>query len=122
LSVMPKQSTTRKAKAAQRSGKKASTAAGEFVGDEIHRQKRGSGAASSRKQAIAIGLSKARKAGVRVRRKTAKRKATARKRAAPRKGTTTRRKTAKRRAPSTTRRKVPSTVGRSRKRVRRSSR
>jgi hypothetical protein len=119
---MPKKSIARKAKAAQRSGKKASTAAGEFVGDEIHRQKRGRGAARSRKQAIAIGLSKARKAGVRVRRKSAARKRPGRKRATTTtRRKTARRKTAQRRAPSrTTQRRR--TSARSTTRARRRSR
>jgi hypothetical protein len=45
-------------------GKSASTQAGEFVREEIHHVRRGAHGARSTKQAIAIGLSKARRAGV----------------------------------------------------------
>jgi hypothetical protein len=125
MHVMPKKSTARKAKAAQRSGKKASTAAGEFVGEEIHRQKRGRGAARSRKQAIAIGLSKARKSGVRVKRKSAARKSASRKRTTTTRRSGARRKTAQRRAPSRTRTRrtsARSTSARSTSRAKRRSR
>src|SRR5256885_12329177 len=47
-----------------RRGKSASTAAGEFVREEIHHVREGKHGARSTKQAIAIGLSKARRAGV----------------------------------------------------------
>jgi hypothetical protein len=61
---MPSKSTTRKAKRDLASGKSASTAAGEFVQEEMdHIREHKHGARSSR-QAIAIGLSKARRAGV----------------------------------------------------------
>jgi hypothetical protein len=66
--VMPRKSTTQKARRMQRSGTRASTAAGAFVHEEMHKRKRGRGA-RSRKQAIAIGLSKARRAGVAVKKK-----------------------------------------------------
>src|SRR5947199_10195712 len=45
-------------------GKAPSTAAGEFVREEIHHVREGKHGARSTKQAIAIGLSKARRAGV----------------------------------------------------------
>src|SRR5205809_3542819 len=45
-------------------GKSPSTAAGEFVREEIHHIREGKHGAQSTKQAIAIGLSKARRAGV----------------------------------------------------------
>jgi hypothetical protein len=45
-------------------GKRPSTAAGEFVREEMHHIREGKHGARSTKQAIAIGLSKARRAGV----------------------------------------------------------
>jgi hypothetical protein len=48
----------------KRQGKSASTQAGEFVREEMHHIREGKHGASSAKQAIAIGLSKARRAGV----------------------------------------------------------
>jgi Family of unknown function (DUF6496) len=78
---MPTKETTRKAYAKKRQGYASSTAAGEFVHEEMHhREKKEHGRGESRKQAIAIGLSKARQAGLRVPRKRPARKArTARK-------------------------------------------
>jgi hypothetical protein len=61
---MPRKETIEKAKADKRAGKSASTQAGEFVRDEIDRIRRGEHGARSAKQAIAIGLSEARRAGV----------------------------------------------------------
>src|SRR5215831_18730686 len=61
---MPTKSTTRKAKEDLRQGKKPTTAAGEFVHEEIEHVRSGKHGARSTKQAIAIGLSKARRAGV----------------------------------------------------------
>ena len=49
--------------------KAASTRAGKYVEEEIHHARQGKHPVKNRKQAIAIGLSKARKAGVRVPRK-----------------------------------------------------
>src|SRR5215510_2724655 len=48
----------------KRKGKSASTQAGEFVREEMHHIREGTHGARSTKQAIAIGLSKARRAGV----------------------------------------------------------
>lgn len=62
---MPEKSTMTKAKRAMRRGKPG-TAAGEFVREEIHHVREGKHGARSAKQAIAIGLSKARRAGVPV--------------------------------------------------------
>jgi hypothetical protein len=56
--------TKAKAKKDLREGKSASTAAGEFVREEMHHIREGKHGAASSKQAIAIGLSKARRAGV----------------------------------------------------------
>jgi hypothetical protein len=47
-------------------GRSASTRAGEYVRQEIHHAREGKHPVKNPKQAIAIGLSKARKAGVRV--------------------------------------------------------
>jgi hypothetical protein len=61
---MPEHDTLRRARADKRSGKSPSTQAGEFVREEIHHVREGKHGARSAKQAIAIGLSKARRAGV----------------------------------------------------------
>ena len=63
---MPEAKTMRRARKAQRQGKSPSTAAGEFVREEIEHVREGKHGARSAKQAIAIGLSKARRAGVRL--------------------------------------------------------
>ena len=60
---MPTQKAIQAAKRAKKQGKPPSTQAGEFVREEMERMKEGEGAESP-KQAIAIGLSKARRAGV----------------------------------------------------------
>ena len=61
---MPEQKTIQRAKAKAREGRSPSTQAGEFVREEIEHLRQGKHGARSTKQAIAIGLSKARKAGV----------------------------------------------------------
>lgn len=61
---MPQRSTIRAARKDKREGKSASTQAGEFVHREIKRIRQGAHGAKSAKQAIAIGLSQARRAGV----------------------------------------------------------
>jgi hypothetical protein len=63
---MPEKRTLKKARKAKRQGKSPSTQAGAFVEEEMHHAKEGKHKVASRKQAIAIGLSKARKAGVRI--------------------------------------------------------
>ncbi len=70
---MPEKKTVEKAHKDKRAGKAASTQAGEFVHEEIEHVREGKHGARSTKQAIAIGLSKARRAGVKA--------------AAPKKGT-----------------------------------
>ena len=50
-----------------------STRAGKYVREEIHHAREGKHPVKNRKQAIAIGLSKARKAGIRVPRKRSSR-------------------------------------------------
>jgi Family of unknown function (DUF6496) len=59
--------TVEKAKRALREGKSPSTAAGEFIREEMDRFKHGDEGVHSRGQAIAIGLAKARRAGVPLR-------------------------------------------------------
>ena len=63
---MPDKRTIRRALADKRAGKAASTQAGEFVREEIHKVRRGQHGARSPQQAIAIGLSKARRAGIKL--------------------------------------------------------
>src|ERR1700681_204783 len=63
---MPEKSTIEKARRDEREGKAPSTQAGEFVHEEIEHIREGKHGARSAKQAIAIGLSKARRAGVRL--------------------------------------------------------
>lgn len=61
---MPEKSTVAKARADLRAGKSPTTAAGEFVREEIEHVREGKHGARSPEQAIAIGLSKARRAGI----------------------------------------------------------
>jgi len=61
---MPEKETLRRAKKDKAQGKSPSTQAGEFVREEIHHVREGKHGARNSKQAIAIGLSKARRAGV----------------------------------------------------------
>jgi hypothetical protein len=64
---MPEKQTLARARKDKRQGKAASTQAGEFVREEMHHIREGKHGARSSKQAIAIGLSKARRAGVKLR-------------------------------------------------------
>jgi hypothetical protein len=61
---MPEKTTVEKARADLRAGKSPTTAAGEFVREEIEHVREGKHGARSPEQAIAIGLSKARRAGI----------------------------------------------------------
>ncbi len=61
---MPEKKTIERARRAKREGKAPTTQAGAFVGEEIEHVRRGKHGARSAKQAIAIGLSKARRAGI----------------------------------------------------------
>jgi len=61
---MPEKKTLERARRDKREGKSPSTQAGEFVREEIEHVREGKHGARSTKQAIAIGLSKARRAGV----------------------------------------------------------
>ena len=63
---MPEKTTVKRARAAKRAGKSPTTQAGEFVHEEIHHVREGKHGARSTKQAIAIGLAKARRAGVKL--------------------------------------------------------
>jgi hypothetical protein len=104
LKLMPEKTTLERARRDRRAGKSPSTQAGEFVREEMDHIREGKHGARSTKQAIAIGLSKARRAGVNLAnppksaKSSTKRSAAAARRAARR---TTRRRT--RRAVSRTR-------------------
>jgi hypothetical protein len=71
---MPDKSTIARARKDKRQGKSASTQAGEFVHEEIEHIREGKHGARSAKQAIAIGLSEARRSGAKVPKKKASRK------------------------------------------------
>ena len=64
---MPERETLERAREDAREGKSPSTQAGEFVREEMHHIREGKHGAASPQQAIAIGLSKARRAGVKLR-------------------------------------------------------
>src|SRR5439155_22343756 len=61
---MPEKETLERARRDKQEGKAPSTQAGEFIREEFHHVREGKHGARSAKQAIAIGLSKARRAGV----------------------------------------------------------
>jgi hypothetical protein len=63
---MPEKKTIETARRARREGKRPTTQAGAFVREEIRHVREGKHGARSTKQAIAIGLSKARRAGVKL--------------------------------------------------------
>jgi len=63
---MPEKAMLERARRDKRAGKAPTTQAGEFVREEIHHVREGKHGARSTKQAIAIGLSKARRAGVKL--------------------------------------------------------
>ncbi len=73
---MPEKKTLKAAKRDLRQGKSASTAAGEFVREEFHHVHEGKHGAASKKQVIAIGLSKARRAGIPLKSRRTDRKRT----------------------------------------------
>jgi hypothetical protein len=64
--VMPEPETIERARRDKEEGKSPSSQAGEFVREEIHHVREGKHGARSPQQAIAIGLSKARRAGVKL--------------------------------------------------------
>src|SRR5437762_450956 len=63
---MPEKKTIKRAQRAKRQGKSPTTQAGEFVHEEIKKIRKGKHGARSAKQAIAIGLNEARRAGVKL--------------------------------------------------------
>jgi hypothetical protein len=63
---MPEKETLERARRDRRAGKRPTTQAGEFIREEMHHIREGKHGARSTKQAIAIGLSKARRAGVKL--------------------------------------------------------
>src|SRR5207302_9311503 len=63
---MPEKRTIERARKDAREGKAPTTQAGEFVREEMEHIRKGKHGARSTKQAIAIGLSKARRAGVKL--------------------------------------------------------
>jgi Family of unknown function (DUF6496) len=63
---MPEKRTVERAREAARAGKAPTTQAGEFVREEIEHVREGKHGARNTKQAIAIGLSKARRAGIKL--------------------------------------------------------
>ena len=63
---MPEKKTIERARRDRREGKAPTTQAGEFIREEMHHIREGKHGARSTKQAIAIGLSKARRAGVKL--------------------------------------------------------
>lgn len=79
---MPEKKTLERARRARREGKRPTTQAGEFIREEVRHVRAGKHGARSTRQAIAIGLSKARRAGVKLGRPPASAKASTRKSAA----------------------------------------
>lgn len=63
---MPEQKTIKRAQADKRAGKASSTQAGEFIKEQVDKVRAGKHGVRSAKQAVAIGLSEARRAGVAV--------------------------------------------------------
>src|SRR5438445_13854422 len=63
---MPEKQTLERARRDKAEGKAPTTQAGEFVREEMHHIREGKHGARSAKQAVAIGLSKARRAGVKL--------------------------------------------------------
>jgi hypothetical protein len=64
--TMPEKETLERARKAKKAGKSPGTQAGEFVREEVHHVREGKHGAKSPEQVIAIGLSKARRAGVKL--------------------------------------------------------
>jgi hypothetical protein len=64
--TMPERKTRKRARRARQQGKAPSTQAGEFVREEMEHVRKGKHGARSGKQVIAIGLSKARRAGIKL--------------------------------------------------------
>lgn len=92
---MPEKATIERARRAKRQGKSASTQAGEFVREEMHHIREGKHGAKSARQAVAIGLNKARRSGVKLKPKARpgerpQRKSPSARKASPRKAARTR--------------------------------
>jgi hypothetical protein len=96
---MPEKKTLQRARRAKRAGKAPTTQAGEFVREEMEHVQEGKHGVKSRKQAIAIGLSKARRSGVKI---PARGKAAGAKRST--RGGSARTKTSARRKPAASKR------------------
>jgi len=110
---MPEKETLQRAHRDRRQGKAPTTQAGEFVREEIHHVREGKHGARSAKQAIAIGLSKARRAGVDLPPPRKGKKSTRRSAAsAYRAGRRGRRKTSRRRARAVLKREPRRTASR----------
>lgn len=99
---MPDQETLERAREDAREGKAPSTQAGEFVRQEIDHIREGKHGARSTKQAIAIGLSEARRAGVKIPAKGKRAGTKTRSSAAKKSKTATKRGSRKRGAESST--------------------
>jgi hypothetical protein len=63
---MPDTETLERSKRDEQEGKSPGTQAGEFIREEMHHIREGNHGAKSPEQAVAIGLSKARRAGVKL--------------------------------------------------------
>ena len=118
---MPEKRTLKRARRAKRAGKAPSTQAGEFVREEIHHVREGKHGARSTKQAIAIGLSKARRSGVKLGRAPAKtqratKKSASGRSAVSRKALSRQAKTAARKRPASARRAAARKAARTRRR------
>jgi len=97
---MPEKKTLQRARRAKSEGKAPTTQAGEFVREEMEHAKEGKHRVKSRKQAIAIGLSKARRSGVKVPRKSGARKGAAAKRGTSSRSAGSSKRTSTRKAPA----------------------
>jgi hypothetical protein len=98
---MPEAKTKKAATRDKRQGRSKSTQAGEYVHEEIEHVRKGKHGAKSAKQAIAIGLSKARRAGVKAPVSKTVKKSTKRKAAEDEKASTHRRKVSSTRSHAT---------------------
>lgn len=96
---MPEKATIERARRAKRQGKSASTQAGEFVREEMHHIREGKHGAKSAKQAVAIGLSKARRSGVKLKAKGQSQERPKRKSSGARKSSSARKPAARRASP-----------------------
>jgi hypothetical protein len=116
---MPEKKTVEAARKAKREGKAPTTQAGAFVHEEIEHIREGKHGAKNAKQAIAIGLSKARRAGIKLpvpkKGTTSERTRKAAKRATAKAKTPARKKSAKRsRATSQALKRAPRSAASSR--------